>query len=264
MKILMFSLLLVGIHQLGGTTYQAANQWLSQRRFYELVAEEGNPYPGNTDVSTFLSQAQTNGLDGYANVQLGIRQLGAMSEENRATAAANLLTLNAALTGTASYQVNEKLINQIFLQTVAIGNLEFSEIQISSLEGIAELCPLSDGEAVLRARAMLQLVQGTLVDYDDISICGIEERSEMNNQDVMSVRIYPNPTNNSVTIEYSGIGSSNNQFLLFNTLGQVVKNITLPDGQGSLQLPLRELSEGVYWYVIPGASNTSGKFLISR
>ncbi|HAD13347.1 MAG TPA: hypothetical protein DCF33_13030, partial [Saprospirales bacterium] len=72
------------------------------------------------------TNTQSNGLTSYSYVQTGIRQLGAMSEGSRATAAANLLPLNAALTGSASYQVNEKLVNQIFLQTVAVGNLEFS------------------------------------------------------------------------------------------------------------------------------------------
>lgn len=249
--------------QLGGITYQAANQWLSQRRFYELVIEEGNPYPGNSDVSTFLSQAQTNGLSGYANVQVGIRQLGAMSEGSRATAAANLWTLNNALTGNASYQVNEKLVNQIFLQTIAIGNLEFSEIQISSLEGIAELCPLSDGEAVLRSRAMLQLAQGTQMDYDDISICGGGERSENNKMaGQTSIRIYPNPAKDLLSIDYEGIGDLNAQFMLLNAQGQMVRIITLPPNQGIIQLPLNGLPDGIYWYAVP--SMEAGKILIQH
>ena len=170
-----------------------------------------------------FSQAQTSGLSNYANVQTGIRQLGAMSEGNRATAAANLLTLNAALMGSASYQVNEKLVNQIFLQTIAIGSLEFSETQIALLEGIAALCPLSDGEAVLRSRTMLQLVQGMPADYDDLSICGVEERSEKNNPVAQSVRIYPNPANDALSIDYRGIRDFSGEFLMFNAQGQSVK-----------------------------------------
>jgi len=193
-----------------------------------------------------FSQAQTSGLSTYANIQIGIHQLGAMSEGARATAAANLLPLNAALKGNASYQVNEKLVNQIFLQTIAIGNFEFSETQITSLESITALCPLSDGEAVLRARAMLQLVQGTPADYDDLSVCGGGERSEKDKQNIQSVRVYPNPANNSITIEYPGIGSLNSQLLLFNSLGQIVKEVGLSSDQTSLQVSLTNLSEGVY------------------
>ncbi len=248
--------------ELGGTTYQATNKWLSQRRFYELVVEEGNPYPGNSDVSTFLSQAQTNGLSGYANVQVGIRQLGGMSEGIRATAAANLLTLNAALTGSASYQVNEKLVNQMFLQTVAIGSMEFSETQISSLQGIAALCPLSDGEAVLRARAMLQLLQGVPADYDDLAICGSGERSEKNNQVAQSVRIYPNPANDALFIDYRGIGDLDGQFIMFNSQGQLVREITLPPSQGVAQLILNGLPSGIYWYSVPGI--TEGKVIVQH
>ena len=76
--------------------------------------------------------------------------------------------------------------------------------------------------------------------------------------------VYPNPANNSITIEYQAINGQNNQFLLFNTLGQTVRSVTLPQGQTSLQLPLGDLSEGVYWYSIPGLQNASGKLVISR
>ena len=249
--------------ELGGTLYQAANKWLSQRRFYELVLEEGNPYPGNSDVSTFLSQAQTSGLSAYANVQTGIRQLGAMSEGSRATAATSLLTLNAALTGSANYQVNEKLVNQIFLQTIAIGSLDFSETQIALLEGIAALCPLSDGEAVLRSRALLQLLQGAPADYDDLSICGGGERSsrkQMTGQS--SIRVYPNPANDVLSIDFQGIGEISGQFLMFNALGQIIKEIALHSNDGTTQLPLHGFSDGVYWYVVPGLG--AGKILIQH
>jgi hypothetical protein len=210
-----------------------------------------------------FSQAQTSGLSNYANVQTGIRQLGAMSEGNRATAAANLLTLNAALMGSASYQVNEKLVNQILLQTVAVGNLNFTEMQLMSLGNIAALCPLSDGEAVLKARAMLQLVQGSPLNFNDAANCVGGERSEQY-QIIQSIRVYPNPTNSLVTIEYQALNNENIQFLLFNTLGQVVRSVTLPQGQTSIQLSVSDLSEGVYWYSCSGLLNTSGKLVISR
>jgi hypothetical protein len=249
--------------ELGGTSYQAANKWLSQRRFYELVVEEGNPYPGNSDISTFLSQAQTNGLSSYANLQLGIRQLGAMNEVSRVTAAAGLLTSNTMLTGNASYQVNEKLVNQIFLQTVAIGNFEFSETQIASLEGIAALCPLSDGEAVLRARAMLELKQGTPVNYDDVSLCGSDRNSDSKRIVGQSlIRVFPNPAKDLLSIDYQGIGDFGGQFLVFNAQGQTVRGVTLPSNQGVVQLSLIGLPDGVYWYSVPGLK--AGKVLIQH
>ena len=249
--------------QLGGTTYPAANQWLAQRRFYELVQEEGNPYPGNTDVSTFLSQAQTNGIAGYANVQVGIRSLGAMTALHRAATAASLLTLNGLLADSAIYAVNEKSVNQIFLQTLALGNTDLTETQITVLEGIAEGCPLSDGEAVLRARTMLEVLQGAPVQYDDAAICAGAERANPL-PTAQYVRVYPNPANNMVTVEYKGMDGISHQFMLFNALGQLVRSVTLPQGQSSLQLPLGNLSEGIYWYAIPGAPDASGKLIISR
>ncbi|MBX2892456.1 MAG: T9SS type A sorting domain-containing protein [Saprospiraceae bacterium] len=249
--------------ELGGTTYQAANQWLAQRRFYELVLEEGNPYPGNSDVSAFLSQAQTNGISVYANVQVGIRSLGAMTEPHRVVTAGNLLALNGTLADSAVYQANEKSVNQIFLQTLALGNTDFNESQITVLQGIAEGCPLSDGEAVLRARAMLEVTQGSPVIYDDLSICGEGERSvnkKMAGQ--TSLHIYPNPANDLLNIDYRSIGNTDVQLLIFNSQGQIVRQVSLQAEVETVQLSLQNIPVGVYWYVAPGVG--LGKFLIQR
>jgi hypothetical protein len=78
------------------------------------------------------------------------------------------------------------------------------------------------------------------------------------------VWVYPNPANNSIVIEYPDIGISNSRLLLFNTLGQMVKDIILPQGQTSIQVTLNGMSEGIYWYVVPGSFNVSGKLVISR
>jgi len=253
--------------ELVGTTYTAANQWLAQRRFYELVQEEGNPYPGNSDVSSFLSQAQTNGIAGYANVQVGIRSLGAMTELHRAATAANLLSLNGTLADSAAYQANEKLVNQIFLQTLALGNTEFTEAQITALASIAEGCPLSDGEAVLRARAMLNILEGEPAVYDDFVICYGGERSDKLKKQTpsgQSLKLYPNPTSDAVTVEYSGLASSDQRLVLFNVFGQSVMEITLPEGQGSVQVSLSTLPAGVYWYALPGVGRISGKLVVHR
>jgi len=193
----------------------------------------------------------------------GIRSLGAMTELHRAATAANLLSLNGTLADSAAYQANEKSVNQIFLQTVALGNLDFNESQITVLQDIAESCPLSDGEAVLRARAMLEVLQNSAVIYDDVSICGIGERTDNNKMIVKSaLSVYPNPANDLLNIEYSNAENADMQFVIFNAQGQIVREVALRGGVGTVQVSLQGIPSGVYWYVAPGVG--TGKFLIQH
>lgn len=319
-------------NELIGDEYQAAVNWLAQRRFYERILEEGNPYPGNSDVAAFVTAAQSNGIAAYANLQTGIRQLFAVSTTNRNTfqsyeqdiseglgdlaaveqqlnapgisqqdsagfaaqrdtirqtiqqaasaketllnnivtartsAAASLLTQNSNLPAlTPVYTVHEKTVNDILLRTVAQGTYAFAEGDYNTLRTIANLCPLSDGEAVLRARALLTLVNENPVTYDDETICSTERGRPGLTTKSDHIRIYPNPATNQVTIEYNITNSSDNLFLLFNTLGQIVKTIVLPDNEGNIQLSLVGLSEGTYWYILPGLNGiASGNVIISR
>jgi hypothetical protein len=252
--------------EVGGTTYAAAQQWLAQRRLYETLTEDGNPYQGDTDFNNFLAQAQTSGLSAYANVQIGIRQLGNMSEGDRITAAANLLTTNNSLTGNTAYQVNEKSVNAIFLNTIAVGNLSFTETQIADLRVIANSCPLSDGEAVLRARAMLNLLDEEPVVYKDKDICNPSQPRENRLTAAQSIRLYPNPANDEITVEYRVGNSTDSRLLIFNVYGQLVQEISLPDTNGKVTISAKNMAEGIYWYAVLGTSNPalSGKIIISH
>lgn len=191
-----------------------------------------------------------------------------MSEEARPSAAASLLSQNNGLTGSAAYQANEKTVNEIFLQTVAIGNYDFTAAQIASLEAIAELCPLSDGEAVLRARSLLNLAHETPVPYDDMALCYIGERADGKKKQAAKegqfVKLFPNPANEAVMIEYRGIDNPDQRIVLYNILGQVVMEIRLPEEQGRIRISVGSLPGGVYWYSLRESQNLSGKLLISR
>ncbi|MDX1913457.1 MAG: T9SS type A sorting domain-containing protein [Saprospiraceae bacterium] len=250
-----------------GSTYQAAQLWLGQRRLYEKLTEEGNPYTGDPDFNNFLAVAQNNGLSQYAFIQSGIRQLGAMTESTRASAAANLLTLNNNLSASTTYQFNEKAVNEIFLQTVAIGQLSFNATQLSLLAAIANSCPLSGGEAVLRARALLNAGLGTPVIYNDEMLCNAQRPSE--GRSVLEagknkLSIYPNPASDQLIIDYILEDHTKSNFFLLNSLGQIVKQISFNDSSGTTNLVLDGLPSGMYWYkVLPiNDASLSGKIFI--
>jgi len=59
--------------ELGGETYALHNTWLSKRRLYERITEEGNPDPENADITDFLEEAEDKGLAAYANMQTDMR-----------------------------------------------------------------------------------------------------------------------------------------------------------------------------------------------
>lgn len=318
--------------ELPGTDYQAANNWLAQRRLHERLTEEGNPYPGNAHINAFLSAAQTNGIAAYAALQTGIRQalavgqadldslqghedrilegldslarlerqlyapgIGeqdslALSEQRaalrsaiqqwasarlgllgiidslRAVAAGVLLTQNANLPDLETpYADHEKTVNDIELRTVPSGVFTIEAQDSLTLEAIAALCPLSAGEAVLRARALLSLSWETPQWYDDEAAC-LEERGQRASKPAPAVlRVYPNPATNGITVEYAGGRIAEGQsFLLFNSLGQAVKTMVLPGEQGFVHIELNGIPAGIYWYTTTGAfpGQRPGKVII--
>ena len=117
---------------------------------------------------------------------------------------------------------------------------------------IANSCPLSGGEAVLRARALLNLTQDAPVSYNDGALCGAllpaEGRGESG--ETGTVLLYPNPARDFLNLEYSFTSEGKNVFHLYNAYGQLVKEAAMENTKGKLSIPVRDLASGVYWYKV--------------
>lgn len=321
--------------ELTDLVHTSTQLWMAQRRLYEKLSEEGNPYPYDSDISAFLSNSQINGLSGFAELQMDIRQLfhsdsivrnNLFISENQIaqqltqlaswetqldtadidqqdsiylttqrqyvqqnlvilqafrdslyenlwtirTAAANaLLTQNDGLGGSGGFRYTEKVVNAIFLETIAMDSVEFSSTQRTTLLGIASQCPLSGGEAVLRARDLLAATPEGPFFYDDSINCNgarpARERVEpVQNRD--AVQVWPNPASESITIKYALSGGQDYQMVLMNTIGEMVGNFLLTGGKGEKTIAISNLPSGVYWYSVTGSAllPISGKLIIHR
>ncbi len=319
--------------ELVGFAHQASQLWLAQRRLYERLTEEGNPYQGNPSFDNFLANAQANGIKGYGDLRIGARQLFSLNlsdltdlsnyEEqitanldslavkelalsafeltetdstqleleradilqnlanltnvretklnnlavSRSTAATSLLSQNNALGGFADHLLNEKTVNSIFLQTLAVGNSAFSEAQATSLENIANQCPLSGGEAVLQARDMLALVQPAPVYYDDNLLCNptprpAERGLRVENASTAVISIFPNPASAVIKIQYDLQNVEIGVLRFYNIYGHMVGEVALPDSIGVISMPVDKFPAGVYFYRLDGVA--TGRLVISH
>lgn len=180
--------------------------------------------------------------------------------------AADLAAENNNLSGTEEIETNEKEVNDILLNTIGKGYFTFSAQDSLTLSEIAGLCPLSGGEVVFRARALLSLVQEDLAIYDDGVAC-VQERSQMaSNTGTEYFKIYPTPTSDIIVLSYNFSDLSDKNLLVFNTLGQLVKEVTLSEKSGSRQISVADLKDGIYWYAVTGLNKeaSSGEILILR
>jgi hypothetical protein len=135
------------------------------------------------------------------------------------------------------------------------------------LQSIAAQCPLSGGEAVLRARDMLALAQDAASYYNDAATCGSGARLGERLQDVVIdaknlLRIYPNPAADEITIQYDLDNSEANTIAFFNLYGQWIFEANLPGAKGEIMTNVNQLSNGVYFYALNGV--VSGRIIINN
>ena len=84
----------------------------------------------------------------------------------------------------------------------------------------------------------------------------------------VKVDIYPNPASDNIKIKYDlgGIFSGNNQLIIRNLVGAVIKTIPLKSTEKEMTASVSDLSSGIYFYSlsIDGAIQNTKKLIIKR
>lgn len=208
----------------------------------------------NRDMAVF----NTSALDALAN--------------NRILSADGLRVSNEGIITNANYDENERLVNEIYLETIAIENFTFTASQTQILLSIATQCPYAGGNAVFKARGMYALIDDDM-DYDDENIClneSIVLRQASHPSSSPGVyeyaSVYPNPANESIRILFEFGKDIAGKIDIFNFLGEKVASFTILANKHFSNINVKSLSNGVYTYIIQSSAGfiQKGKLVITR
>lgn len=76
-------------------------------------------------------------------------------------------------------------------------------------------------------------------------------------------RMYPNPTENFITIQFSSL-QKDKEITIYNVTGKVVQEQKVVENTKSARLPLLNLSDGIYFLQVKSESSITTKKLIVK
>ena len=130
---------------------------------------------------------------------------------------------NNTLPQTQIFELNEKIVNDIIISTIAIGTSDFTEYDKITLFNIASQCPLIGGPAVDLARSLYAIIKDTIFTDDCIYETDLLTKSSSKENSV-SFSLMPNPTRDLLTITWDNLSEDFGHIEIFNSSGiQVLK-----------------------------------------
>lgn len=165
---------------------------------------------------------------------------------------------NSTQTDSIEYRMTSVFLNMFPDSTFFVDefkDMTYSSGQLSILESIAAECPFEYGPAVFMARAMLSL--GDTIPYPYHNECELygsgsskwdnEITGETQESYDRTIRIYPNPANNNLTVELN-FEEGHAYIEFWSITGSKAQTFSLKSGK--TELDINKLNEGIYFYNI--------------
>ena len=138
------------------------------------------------------------------------------------------------------------------LKKVTDSTYLFTANDISTLEGIAQQCPLTGGRIVYNARALVNGYYQTIIEYTNACHQNASIAHKVENLNAVinknNITLYPNPTTGNITVEYKIV---HNAILEITDIsGKLVGTYNLPFDSYKMQITDDKLENGMYLYRI--------------
>lgn len=229
--------------------FEESGKWVVEKEIFTILKEDERLRKSKQLLEDFYMEKNHDALGEIAQLE------DMISELNDTTVAADSLSRellrqqavdhNSAILATTEYEINQKWVNDFYLNTVAKSNTEFTPVQIDQLYTLASQCPYLAGDAVYSARSMYFLVNNTKL-FDDDAICasaGVfkREKKPKPTQEA-SITMTPNPSSAQVSIAIKGKGEAISA-IVYNSLGAMEGTFNFT---GYTELDVTSLSNGIY------------------
>ena len=141
----------------------------------------------------------------------------------------DVLEDNALITSSTVYESNEKDINQIYLNNQLKLEDSYFAQDVITIERIANQCPLTGGDAVYKARAIMASINPNQT-FDDLILCRQDDESKRleNNEEkqITDIKIQPNPASDIFEVFVSTTEQDLNDdpliMIIYNSIGQKI------------------------------------------
>ncbi|MCK9612344.1 MAG: T9SS type A sorting domain-containing protein [Bacteroidales bacterium] len=170
---------------------------------------------------------------------------------------------NASLLNNQTAPVNSieqyrKWVNAVYFDYI-VTQKEIPQNIIEDLEILASSSPFVNGDAVYTARAIVGYTESV------VNPKSLEQENDTNSSSEITAKVYPNPANDKLFIEIKATGDEKLNFLILNSLGVKLKEVSL---QKNTVIDVSRLNNGLYFYQILRTFNQEitdkGRFVISR
>lgn len=154
---------------------------------------------------------------------------------------------NNITNGDEQNETNSTQMNELFIQLEEASYTNVNELY-AQLMNIAEQCPYYGGEAVYRARAILELVNDSLIYNDDMNCLpyGIYREGKGIVEDSNSkITVKPNPANSYIKVKVNCRENEMYDVEIINAIGQKVLNTTLQCNKEN-NISISYLQQGIY------------------
>jgi hypothetical protein len=149
---------------------------------------------------------------------------------------------------------NQQNVNGLILKRLLYIGYTYTTADIISLNSIAYQCPIAGGTAVYQARNMLMVLADHVIEFtdtcDDVSNNPIVIKNKHSDKENEEFKIYPNPNNGTMTLQYHINQADIAVIQLFDISGKKVETHTMNTNTDKLQINNDQLKNGIYFYQI--------------
>lgn len=169
----------------------------------------------------------------------------------------SIQTINSGINSSEVIQANEKMINEIYLNTLAKREHLYTSDQIQNLLSIAHQCPYAGGKSVFLARAMYNHINPE-EEYFDNDLCtslGYFRKISPEKRTYSTIITYPNPGNESITIE-SFNEAGFNKLEIYSLDMYLIRSVETNKKVKKYMLNTETLAPGLYIYKCSSSNET--------
>lgn len=245
-------------------------RWIRERQLFSIVTSEEIIDTPSVIMEDFISDLEDKPISEFKIIDTHISEAfrDTMSGEPDTIQIDSARVRNLAVVDTKLIEFYSKIINDIYLATIARGNEDFTQEQKDWLYAIAAMCPFEAGPAVYKARVLVAIFDDEILflDYECDPNSYLRKANEQQQSSLQQqfIKLFPNPANTNLFLDYFMPGNIVGFFYLTDISGKQIFTTELKKYNNHLTIPCEEINSGIYFFkvITNGTISKTGKISI--